>query len=370
MRSAAFALTLVLAPLAIDAGPVRAADAQVRIYNWADYIDEDVLKGFEAETGIKPVYEEFDSADTLETRLLAGKSGYDVVVAPAPFLARQAKAGLFRKLDKAKLPNLANLSPEIAARAARFDPGGAYSVTYLWGTNGIGYNVDRVRAAFPDAPLDSWALVFDPANLARLKGCGVTLPDSPEELLPAVMAYLGLPADWSNVKNVERAADHLARLKPFLARFSSDDYVGALADGSACVAVGSSIGVLRAKGMAENAGRGVRIAYSIPKEGAPVWLDQLAIPADAPRPEAAHRFIDYLLRPEVAAKITNAVEFANANAKALPLVEARIAGDRGVYPTPAAVSALYAIPPIDNSWMQMRMSRAWTRMKTGKAGPL
>jgi len=253
--------------------PAFAADGQVRIYNWSDYIDEDVLRAFEAETGIKPVYEEFDSAETLEARLIAGKTGYDVVVVPAPFLARQAKAGLFRKLDRAQLPNIGNLSPEIAARASRYDPGGAYSVTYLWGTIGIGYNVDKVRAAFPEAPLDGWSLVFDPENLKRLKGCGVTLPDSPEELLPAVMAWLGLPADWSNVKNVEKAADHLAKLKPYLTRFSSDDYVGDLADGSICVAVGSSIGALRARGMAENAGRGVKVAYSVPKEGAPFWLD-------------------------------------------------------------------------------------------------
>lgn len=366
MWSIRFALAL-LATIGLAPSAVAAA-REVRIYNWADYIDEQALKDFEGETGIKPVYEVFDSNETLETRLLSGKTGSDVVVVPGPFLARQIKSGLFRKLDAAKLPNLANLSPEISARAARYDPANAHSITYLWGTNGIGYNVDKVKAAFPDAPLDSWALVFDPENLKRLKGCGVTFLDSPDELLPAVMGYLGLPADWSNVKNVEKAADHLMKLKPYLTRFSSDDYVGDLADGSICVALGSSIGVLRAKGLAENAGRGVKIGYSIPKEGAPLWLDQMAIPADAPNPEAAHRFIDYMLRPDVAAKITNSIAFANANAKALPMVDPRIAADREIYPAPSAVAGLYAVQPIDNSWMQMRMTRAWNRMKTGRVG--
>ncbi|GLK81645.1 polyamine ABC transporter substrate-binding protein [Methylopila turkensis] len=348
------------------AGQAFAQSKEVRVYNWSDYIDEQVLKDFEAETGIKVVYDVFDSNEILETKLLTGKTGYDVVVPSATFLSRQIKAGVFQKLDKSKLPNLANAWPEIYQRIAKYDPENAYSINYMWGTTGIGYNVDKVKKAFPDAPLDSWALVYDPANLKKLKSCGVMLLDSPEDLLPSVMTYLGLAPDLTNVKDVEKAAEHLGKLKPFITKFHSSEYINALANGNICVTVGYSGDVFQAKTRAEEADKGVNVEYVIPKEGAQLWFDQMAIPADAPNVENAHIFLNYILKPEVAAKASNYVSYANGNLKSQDLLDEAVKSNPAIYPTPEVFQRLYTVPTVEDSKVQRALTRAWTKAKSGR----
>ncbi|MBB3973171.1 polyamine ABC transporter substrate-binding protein [Hansschlegelia beijingensis] len=347
-------------------GGALAAGKEVRIYNWSDYIDPQILKDFEAETGIKVVYDVFDSNEILETKLLTGKTGYDLVVPTATFLSRQIKAGVFQKLDKSKLPNLVNAWPEIYERVAKYDPDNAYSINYMWGTTGIGYNVDKVKKAFPDAPLDSWSLVYDPANLQKLSKCGVMLLDSPEDLLPSVLTYLGLPPDWSDVKNVQKAADHLAKLKPYITKFHSSEYINALANGNVCVAVGYSGDILQAKSRAAEADKGVKVEYSLPKEGAQLWFDQMAMPADAPHPEEAHAFINYMLKPEVAAKASNFVQYANGNLKSQEFLDAEVKDNPSIYPTPEVFARLYTVPTIEDPKIQRALTRAWTKAKSGK----
>lgn len=358
-----------IAALGLSLGAIGAADAQqkeVRVYNWSDYIDEQTLKDFEKETGIKVVYDVFDSNEILETKLLTGKTGYDVVVPSATFLSRQIKAGVFQKLDKSKLPNLSNTWPEIYKRIAQYDPDNAYSINYMWGSTGIGYNIDKVKKAFPDAPLDSWSLVYNPDNLKKLKGCGVMFLDSPEDLLPSVLTYLGLPPDWSNVENVKKAADQLAKLKPYITKFHSSEYINALANGNICVAVGYSGDIFQAKTRAEQAKKGVNIAYSLPKEGAQLWFDEMAIPADAPHPEEAHIFLNYLLRADVAAKNSNYVSYANGNLKSQELLDEAVKGNPSIYPTPEVFARLFTVPTIEDSKTQRALTRAWTKAKTGR----
>lgn len=363
---AAWALTLALGGQVLSGGEAFAQSKEVRVYNWSDYIDPDILKEFEAETGIKVIYDVFDSNEIVETKLLTGKTGYDVVVPTATFLSRQIKAGVFQKLDKSKLPNLVNTWPEIYGRIAKYDPDNAYSINYMWGTTGIGYNVDKVKTAFPDAPLDSWKLVYDVENLKKLKGCGVMFLDSPEDLLPSVMTYLGLSPDWSNVKNVEKAAEHLAKLKPYVTKFHSSEYINALANGNICVTVGYSGDIYQAKSRAEEAGKGVNVEYSLPKEGAQLWFDQMAIPADAPNPENALVFLNYMLKPDVAAKASNFVSYANGNLKSQELIDEKVKGNPSIYPTPEVFARLFTVPTIEDSKTQRALTRAWTRAKSGR----
>ena len=367
MTSKRFALTLAAVGLALGlGGEAFAQSKEVRVYNWSDYIDEQILKDFEAETGIKVVYDVFDSNEIVETKLLTGKTGYDVVVPTATFLSRQIKAGVFQKLDKSKLPNLTNIWPEIYERIARYDPDNAYSINYMWGTTGIGYNVDKVKKALPDAPLDSWKLVYDPENLKKLKSCGVMLLDSPEDLLPSVMNYLGLKPDLTNVKDVEKAAEHLGKLKPYITKFHSSEYINALANGNICVTVGYSGDIFQAKTRAEEAGKGVNVGYIIPNEGAQLWFDQMAIPADAPNVENAHIFLNYILKPEVAAKASNYVSYANGNLKSQEFLDEGIKTNPSIYPTAEVLSRLYTVPSIEDSKVQRALTRAWTKAKSGR----
>jgi putrescine transport system substrate-binding protein len=348
------------------AGAAFAQSKEVRIYNWSDYIDEEVLKEFEKETGIKVVYDVFDSNEILENKLLAGKTGYDIVVPTASFLSRQIKAGIFQKLDKSKLPNLSNAWPEIYERIAKYDPDNAYSINYMWGTTGIGYNVDKVKKALPDAPLDSWSLIYDPENLKKLKSCGVMFLDSPEDLLPSVLTYLNLPTDWSNVENVEKATAHLAKLKPYITKFHSSENINALANGNICVTVGYSGDMLQAKARAEEAGKGVNVDYILPKEGGQLWFDQMAIPADAPHVEEAYAFLNYILRPEVAAKASNYVQYANGNLKSQEFLDKEVLENPKIYPTPEVFARLYTVPTIEDSKTQRTLTRLWTKAKSGR----
>lgn len=350
------------------AAPAAGGDEEkvLNIYNWSDYIAEDTIPNFEKETGIKIRYDVFDSNEVLEAKMLAGKTGYDLVVPTANFLARQVQAGVFQKLDKSKLPNLKNLWPEITERVAKYDPGNEYSVTYMWGTTGIGYNVAKVKEVLPDAPVDSWGLIYDETNLEALSKCGVMLLDSAEDLLPSVMNYIGLTPDFTNADDIQKAGEALGKLRTKIRKFHSDEWKNALADGDICAAVGYSGDVFQVAARAEEAGKGVEIQYVIPKEGAQLWFDQLAIPADAPNPEGAHKFIDYLMRPEVIAKATNYVQYANANLASQQFVDKEVLENPAIYPDSETLKRLYTVSTVEDPKLQRVITREWTKAKTGQ----
>ncbi len=343
----------------------NAADRVVNIYNWSDYIDESVLADFTKETGIKVVYDVFDSNEILETKLLAGGTGYDIVVPSGTFLARQIGAGVFQKLDKSKLPNLKNMWDEVEKRTVSYDPGNAYSINYMWGTTGIGYNVAKVKAALGDVPIDSWELIFKPENLAKLKECGVHMLDAPTEMLPAALNYLGKNPDSRDRADLAEAAKVLEGVRPSIQKFHSSEYINALANGDICVAVGWSGDIFQARDRADEAKNGVEISYAIPKEGALMWFDQMAIPADAKHVEEAHLFLDYIMRPEVIAKATNYVYYANGNKASQPLLEKDIIEDPAVYPDAETSAKLYTLQPYDPKTTRV-ITRAWTKIKTGQ----
>ncbi len=349
------------APGAAPAG----AEQVVNVYNWSDYIDPEVIQGFEQATGIKVRYDVFDSNEVLETKLLTGNSGYDVVVPSAYFLQRQVQAGVFAPLDKSKLPGLVNSDPELAARAARHDPGNAHSVVYMWGTTGIGYDRAKVEAIMPDAPVDSWKLIFDPAVLAKFKDCGVSMLDDPTDMVGTALLYLGKDPNSESEADLKAAEDLLLKIRPYLRTIHSSQYIDQLANGELCIVVGYSGDVLQARDRAEEAGKPLDIGYSIPREGALMWFDTLAIPADAAHKDAAHQFIEYLLQPAVAAKNSDFVNYANANKAATPLVNADLRNDTNIYPTPEVAARLQ--PSLAKSAEFTRaLNRSWTRFVTGR----
>jgi putrescine transport system substrate-binding protein len=362
MRLALVAATLAIAPAAGQQSNERI----VNVYNWTDYIAPTVIDDFTKETGIKVRYDTFDSNDTLETKLLAGKSGYDVVVPSAYFLERQIKAGVFQKLDKQKLPNLANLWPEITERLAKYDPGNQYAVNYMWGTTGIGYNVAKARAALGgDGKIDSWDIVFKPENLSKFKDCGVHMLDSSDDILAAALYYLGLDPNTTKEADLQKAADLMMTIRPYVRKFHSSEYVNALASGEICLVVGFSGDIKQSQKRAAEAKNGVDIAYVIPKEGAQLWFDNLAIPRDARNVDAALAFINYLQKPEVAAKNSNFISYANGNLASQKFIDKAILDDRSIYPDAAMMNRLYTINAHDQKTQRL-MNRLWTRIKTGR----
>jgi putrescine transport system substrate-binding protein len=353
--------------LAASVNAATAPEPQVvTVYNWSDYISPEALTGFTAQTGIKVVYDVYDSNEVLEAKLLAGKSGYDVVFSAArPYAARQVQAKLLRPLDRAELPNLKHLSPVLLASLKDVDPGGQFAVPYMWGTTGLGINVDKVRAALgASAALDSWQLLFDPANAAKLAGCGISLLDDEAEGLGAIMVAMGKPPQSALPQDVAAAAQLVAKIRPHVRYFHSSRYIGDLASGDTCLAMGYSGDILQAKARAEEAKNGVRIQYIIPKEGAVRWIDLMLVPRDAPHPHNAQRLINYLMTPAVIAQISETVGYANANAAATPLLSDAVRLDPGIYP-PATITL------VDNTQIdaaaKRRRVRAWTLMKAGRA---
>jgi len=337
----------------------------VNYYNWSDYEDPTVLDGFTKETGIAVRYDVFDSNDTLEAKLLAGQSGYDVVVPSAYFLARQIKAGIFQQLDKSKLPNLSYLWPEIAKQLAVYDPGNQYAVNYMWGTTGIGYNVkDTKRILGADAAIDSWDYIFDPEKNAKFKDCGIHLLDSSDDIMSAGLHYLHLDPNTSDPADLQKVTDLLLRIRPYVRKFHSSAYLNALATGEICLVVGFSGDVKQAQKRAAEAKGGVEIAYSIPKEGAQLWFDNLAIPKDAPHPQEALALINYLIKPEVAAKNTNYVSYANGDSPS-QYIDKSILDDRTIYPDAATMAKFYTIIAHDQKTQRL-INRLWTRIKTGE----
>jgi putrescine transport system substrate-binding protein len=348
------------------AAPKQSADKVVNVYNWSDYIAEDTIPNFTQATGIKVTYDVFDSDEMVETKLLTGSTGYDVVVPSLSFLGRQIQAGVFLPLDKSKLPNLKNVDPELLKRIALQDPGNQYAVPYLWGTSGIGYNVDKVKAVFGNTDVtNSWDLVFKPENLSKLKDCGVTVLDTPSELIPIALNYLGEDPHSFDPKVIDKAAALLKKIRPYIRNFHSSSYLQDLANGDICLAVGWSGDVLQARDRANEADNGVHVAYSIPKEGAPQWFDMMAIPKDAQHVDNAYAFINNMLDPKVAAANTNFVTYPNAIPSSKPMVDPEIANDPTIYPPPEVDAKLFTFavlpPEIDRQY-----TRIWTELKTGK----
>lgn len=339
----------------------------LRVYNWSDYIGENTIADFEKATGIKVTYDVYDGNDILEAKLLAGGTGFDIVVPSLNFMGRQIKAGVFQTVDKSKLSNYGNLNPEIMARVAMLDPDNAHGVPYLWGTTGFGYNVDKVKAALgEDAPVDSWDLLLKPENLAKLKSCGVSFLDAPDEIIPIVLNYLGKDPNAHKEEDIRGPArDLLMSLRDHVTYFHSSQYINDLANGDICVAIGWSGDMFIAKDRAEEAGNGVNIAYTIPKEGAQMFFDMMAIPKDAPHPENAHKFIDFVLKPEQHAGVTNYVYTANPNVPAKEFVEEEIRTNPSIYPSEETQKKLFVMK-VAPAKIDRAYTRVWTEVKTGR----
>lgn len=343
----------------------NAADRVVNVYNWSDYIDDSILADFTKETGIKVVYDVYDSNETLEAKLLAGGTGYDVVVPTATFLQRQIAAGVYQKLDKTKIPNLSNMWSEITDRAQKYDPGNDYAVDYMWGTTGIGYNVDKVKAILGTDERPSWDVLFKPEMAAKFKDCGIEMLDSPSDVLPSVLAYLGLNPDSRDPADLKKAQELLTSVRPYVRKFDSSNYISALAQGDICLVLGYSGDVFQAKSRAEEAKNNVKIGYSIPSQGAQMWFDMMAIPKDAPHVAEAHEFINYIMKPEVIAKASNFVFYANGNKASQAFVDKEILDDPVIYPPDDMMKKLFTTTPYDNK-IQKTVTRLWTTVVTGQ----
>ncbi|MFA8385034.1 MAG: polyamine ABC transporter substrate-binding protein [Pelagibaca sp.] len=355
--------------LTMTAGAVLLASLanaqEVRVYNWSDYIDEELLSKFEEETGIDLIYDVFDSNELLETKMLAGGSGYDVVVPTGTFLQRQIQAGAFQKLDPSLLPNLDNMWDVIEARTEQYDPNNEYSINYMWGTTGIGANVNKVKEVLgEDAPIASLDLIFDPANMEKLASCGVHVLDAPTEMIPAALTYAGLDPDRKDDDALAAAEEVLMAVRPYIQKFHSSEYINALANGDICVAFGWSGDILQARDRAAEADNGVEVVFNAPVEGALMWFDQMAIPVDAPNPEAAHTFLNFIMDAQNMAAASNYVYYANGNAASKEFLVEDVIGDPAIYPDEATLEKLYTTTPFPPS-EQRSLTRMWTKVKSG-----
>ncbi|ATU92661.1 polyamine ABC transporter substrate-binding protein [Phyllobacterium zundukense] len=357
---------LLTATLALGlATSAWAQERVVNVYNWSDYIDPSILADFTKETGIKVVYDTFDSNEILETKLLAGGTGYDVVVPTASFLQRQIAAGVFQKLDKSKLPNLSNTWDVINERISTYDPGNQYAVDYMWGTTGLGYNVDKMKQITGSDEKPTWDVLFKPEMAAKFKDCGIHILDSASDVMPSALAYLGLNPDSKDPDELAKAGALLESIRPYVRKFHSSEYINGLANGDICLALGYSGDILQAKGRAEEAKAGVSVDYAIPAQGAQMWFDVMAIPADAPHVAEAHEFINYLLKPEVAAKATDFVSYANGNKASQASIDKAILDNPAVYPTPEVLGKLFTVTPYDTKTQRV-VTRLWTKVVTGQ----
>jgi putrescine transport system substrate-binding protein len=356
------AVLLALAPLG-----ALAEAPELHVYNWSDYIAPDTIANFAKETGIAVTYDVYDGNEVLEAKLLAGESGYDVVVPSAsPFMAREITAGAFRALDKSKLPNLKNLDPQILALAAAADSGNTYGVPYLWSVTGIGYNEALVAKALGNnGPRDTLALLFDPANAKKLADCGISLLDTPQEVFPAALSYLGLNPKSHDLGDLDKATKLLETIRPYVRKFHSSQYINDLANGDICIVLGYSGDVIQARNRAAEAKNGVKIDLRVPREGAQFSIDMLGIPKDAPHPENALKFIDYILRPSVIAAISDAVSYPNPNLAATALVRPEIRDDPGIYPPVEMRKLFYVDLPAPRDYERARML-AWNQVKAGE----
>ncbi len=358
--------TLLATATAVSISTAVTAEEVVNVYNWSDYIAEDTLDNFQKETGIRPIYDVFDSNEVLEAKLLSGSSGFDIVVPSNQFLGKQIKAGAFLPLDRSKLPNWENLDPTLLKALENNDPGNQYAFPYLWGTTGIGYNEAKVKAVLgEDAPVNSWDLVFKPENMEKLASCGVAFLDAPAEIIPSALFYLGLNPNSTDAADYPKAQELLMSVRPHITYFHSSKFITDLANGDICVAVGWSGDILQAAARAEEAENGVEVKYVIPQEGAAMWFDMMAIPKDAKNVDNAYAFMDYILRPDVIAGISNYVAYANGNAASKPMVDESVLTDPGVYPSDETLAKLFTLAELPANIERTR-TRVWTRVKSGQ----
>jgi putrescine transport system substrate-binding protein len=344
----------------------KSASGQVlNLYIWSDYLAANTLSNFERQTGIKVRVAYYDTNETLETKLLAGSSGFDVVVPTASYFERQIKAGVYATFDKSKLPNLKNMDAQLMSRVALHDPDNAHGIIYLWGTNGIGYNEKMVKDVMPDAPLDSWSLVFDPAVASKVSKCGISVLDSPAEMLRAVFNYLGKDPNSQKPEDLAAAEVVLTKIRPYIRNINSSEYIEALANGDICIAVAYNGDVMQSRDRAREAGKGIDIKYTVPKQGTILWFDMLAIPKDAPDPDSAYAFLNYIMTPKVIAEVSNFKRYANGNAAALPLVDNSVTGDPGIYPPPEVRQKL-SVQLADSADQTRAITRVWQKFKTGQ----
>ncbi|MDM8541247.1 extracellular solute-binding protein [Desulfococcaceae bacterium HSG9] len=360
-------LTVAFAVLMISTIGLAEEEKVVNVFNWSDYIAKDTLELFEKETGIKPVYDVFDSNEVLETKLLAGGSGFDVVFPSNSFLGKQLKAGVFKKLDKSKFKNYGNLDEAYLKLLAYMDKDNEHSIPYMWGTTGIGYNVDKVKKALGEnVPVDSWDILFKPENISKLTKCGVAFLDAPTEVLPAVLNYLKLDPNSTKASDyTDKAYKVLEKVRPYITYFHSSKYINDLANGDICIALGWSGDVIQAQSRATEAKNGVNVAYVIPKEGAALWFDMMAIPKDAKHPDNAHKFLDFFMKPEIIAGISNHVAYANANKASYPLIDKAIMDNKGIYPSEETKKNLFMFKLLPLK-ITRTVNRTWTKIKTGK----
>jgi putrescine transport system substrate-binding protein len=358
-------LALSLGALLLSSAAAFAQEEKVlNVYNWSDYIAEDTIPKFEAETGIKVNYDVFDSNELVEAKLLAGSSGYDVVVPSGFFLERQVAAGIFAPLDKSKLPNLANMDPDVMAATAAHDPDNAHSVDYMWGTTAIGYNVGKLKERLGDQAIDTWDVVFKPELLSKLQDCGVNILDAPAEVMASALNYLGLDPNSESPDDLKKAEALMMSIRPFVRTFNSGQYIDDLGNGEICLSIGYSGDVFIAQAAAAEANAGVEVSYVIPKEGALKWFDLFAIPADAPHPDNAHKFIDFMMRPDIAAANTNYVFYASGNKAALAEIDDAVKSDPAIYPTPEVSAKLFNLKAHTPDYDEL-LTETWQRIKSG-----
>jgi len=350
---------------AAQSGAAADSGKVLNLYIWSDYLAPNTLSDFEKQTGIKVHVAYFDTNETLETKLLAGSSGYDIVVPTASYFERQIKAGVYLTLDKSKLPNLKNMDPQLMAKVAMHDPDNAHGVIYLWGTNGIGYNEKMIKALLPDAPLDSWRMVFDPQIASKVAKCGISVLDSPAEMMRAVFNYLGKDPNSQKPEDLALGEATLMKIRPYIRNINSSEYIEALANGDECLAVGYNGDFMQSRDRAHDANKGIDIRYSVPKEGTILWFDMLAIPKDAPNPDSAYAFINYIMTPQVTADISNFKRYANANTAAQPLVLDSVKDDPGIYPPPDLRQKL-SVQLADSADQTRAITRIWQKFKTGQ----
>ncbi|MBW0150225.1 MAG: polyamine ABC transporter substrate-binding protein [Phenylobacterium sp.] len=346
-------------------GQGQSANDTVRIYNWSDYIDPELLEAFTSDTGLKIVYDTFDSNEVLETKMLQGGTGYDVVTPSNHNIPRYIEAGAIAELDKSKLTNIGNLSPKIMAYMEPFDPGGRYTVPYMWGTIGIGFNPQKVAERLPGVTIDSWDVLFKPENMAKLADCGVHFLDASEDMYAVALNYLGKDPNSTTVADYEAATEMLMAVRPHVRKFHSSEYVNGLANGDICVAIGYSGDIFQAADRASEAGAGVEVDYVIPSEGSQVWFDVFAIPVDAPNPDAAYAFLDFMLRPDVIATASNYTAYANANEPATALIDPEVRDDPRIYPSDEVMERLF-VTTAKGQDLVREVNRLWTRVQTGQ----
>ncbi len=364
---ALFRLTVVaLATFALAAcSPAGPKEQVLHIYNWSDYIDPALLTEFTKETGIKVVYDTLDSNEILETKILQGNTGYDLVVPSNHNLPRYIQAGAIQPLDKAKLVGLENLDPTVMGYMAAADPGAKYAVPYMWGTMGIGYNPDAVAKRLPGVKVDSWSMIFDPANLAKLKDCGVYWLDAPEDMYAVALHHVGKDPNSTAVADIQAATDMMLAGRPDVRKFHSSESIEALANGDICMAIGYSGDMLQARNRAKEAGNGVVVDYAIPKEGSQIWFDLFVMPKDAPNPDAAYKFLNFMLRPDVIARASNFTQYANANKASTPKVDPEVRDNPNIYPTPEMLKGLFVTTSKTQDQLR-EITRQWTRVQTGQ----